>query len=306
MSILRFADGHSDFLSKAIDIPEENWDVLASSPQKLRKGGSILQVYAVFVGNDYLPAKRALRQIELFHRLDVKKVFSSSDVPSGEDDELHVLFALEGLLPADGYPELLRIFDRLGVRMASLVWSRINHFADGSLFRRPATGRGLSPFGIEALQIMDELGWIVDVSHLNDPGVKDVLKNFKGMVVATHSCARALCDIERNLPDDLAQEIVKRGGIIGLNFSPRFLTCEKEATMDDVLAHLEHFVKVVGEDGVGLGSDFDGLPSYPKGLESAEKLPDLGEKLVERFGKELAEKIAYKNWLRVLKEGIRK
>jgi len=111
--------------------------------------------------------------------------------------------------------------------------------------------------------------------------------------------------MERNLPDDLAKEIAERGGIIGVNFSPRFLTCEGSATVDDLLKHIEHFVKVVGEDHVGLGSDFDGLPNYPEGLESAEKFPFLGERLVERFGRDVAEKIAYRNWLRVVKEGLR-
>ncbi len=302
---MKFADGHSDFLSKAIDLPKDRWDVLASNPEKLKKGCSVFQIYAIFVSTDSLPAKKALRQVQLFKELEVKKVFSASDVPDPDDDELHVMLALEGLYPIDGYPELLYIFHDLGVRMASLVWSRINHFADGSLFAMSPTGRGLSPYGRVALKIMEELGWILDVSHLNDPGIRDALRSFQGMVVATHSCSRALCDMERNLPDDLAREIAERGGIIGVNFSPRFLTCEGRATVDDLLRHIEHFVGVAGEDHVGLGSDFDGLPSYPEGLESAEKLPFLGEKLVERFGKDVAEKIAYKNWLRVVKESLK-
>ncbi len=301
---MKFADGHSDFLSKAID--SKSWDSLASSPDKLKKGNVILQVYAVYVSSDHQAAKRALRQIELFHRLDVKRVLKKSDIPDDFSEEPRVLLALEGLLPIDGYPELLRVFHKLGVRMASLVWSRINSFADGSLFDREPTGRGLTPHGKEALKIMEELSWILDISHLNDEGVKDAFENFSGTIVATHSCARALCDIERNLPDEFIQEIAKRGGIIGLNYSPKFLTCENSANIDDVLNHLEYLVKVAGEDHVGLGSDFDGLPGYPEGLESAEELPEFGEKLIERFGKDLAEKIAYKNWLKVFERALPK
>ena len=301
---MKFADGHSDFLSKAID--SKDWESFASSPEKLKKGNVILQVYAIYVSSDHQASKRALRQIELFHRLDVKMVFKKDDLPSDLSEKPHILLALEGLLPIDGYPELLKIFHKLGVRMASLVWSRINSFADGSLFDREPTGRGLTPHGKEALKIMKDLGWILDISHLNDEGVRDAFENFDGMVVATHSCARALCDIERNLPDEFIEEIARRNGIIGLNYSPKFLTCENKANIDDVLKHLEYLLKVAGEDHVGLGSDFDGLLIYPEGLESAEKLPEFGEKLIERFGKEVAEKIAYKNWLRVLRNSLPK
>ncbi len=295
---MKFADGHSDFLSAALD--RKDWKDLKSSPEKLRDGKVVFQVYAVYVGTDHEATKRALRQVELFWRLDVKRVLSPDDLPE-DPKELHVMLALEGLLPIDGYPELLGVFHRLGVRMASLVWSRVNSFADGSKFEGKPGGRGISDLGKEALRIMEELGWILDVSHLNDRGAWDVFESFGGKIVATHSSSRVLCDTPRNIPDDIAREIARRGGVVGVNFSPRFLKCSDDASIDDVIDHVEHFLKVLGEDHVALGSDFDGLRSYPKGLEDASKLPNLWEKMVKRLGEDVAEKVAWKNWIRVVK-----
>jgi len=303
MGGLKFADGHSDFLSKAIKT--RDIDSLVSSPAKLKEGNVIFQTYAIYIGGGEDATKQALRQIELFHRLEgVKRVFTKHDLPSEDAEEPHVMLAFEGLIPIDGYPELLRAFHMLGVRMASLVWSRINTFADGSLFGKPQTGRGLSTLGKEALAIIGDLGWVLDISHLNDEGVEDVFKHFDGTVVATHSCARSLCDIPRNLPDEFMEEIARRGGVVGINFAPMFLTCEDKATPIDIVRHAEHMMKVMGEDYVALGSDFDGLSKYPENLDGADMMPLLGNHLIEAFGEEVAAKIAYKNWLRVMNENL--
>lgn len=296
---MKFADGHSDFLSRAISTRDVS--VLASNPDKLKKGHVTFQIYAIYVGSGYDSTKHALRQIDAFYSIEeVKRVFSKEDLPDEDANIPHVMLAFEGLLPIDGYPHLLFLFHKLGVRVASLVWSRINTFADGSLFGMSQTGRGISTLGKEALNIMEQLEWIVDISHLNDEGVIDVFKYFDGMIVATHSCARKLCDIPRNLPDEFMEEIAKRGGVVGINFAPRFLTCSDTATPLDIVKHAEHMVKVMGENHVALGSDFDGLSQYPEGLEDASKLPILGRYLVEAFGEDVAQKIAYKNWLRVM------
>ncbi len=303
MEKLKFADGHSDFLSKAISV--RDMSNLVSHPSKLKEGNVIFQVYAIYISSGLDATKTALRQIELFHRLEgVKRVFTREDLPGEDATTPHVMLAFEGLLPVDGFPELLHLFHKLGIRMASLVWSRINTFADGSLFGKPQTGRGLSTLGKEALSIMEKLGWIVDISHLNDEGVEDVFSHFSGTVVATHSCARELCNIPRNLPDEYIREIASRGGVVGINFAPMFLTCEDKATAMDIVRHAEHIMKVAGEDHVALGSDFDGLSVYPENLDGADMMPYLGNHLVEAFGWEIAEKVSYKNWLRVMSQNL--
>ncbi len=305
---MKFADGHSDFLSRAVKTPKEKWKKLASSPEKLKKGNVIFQVYAVFVENDLFPAKNALKQIHLFRTLRLKKVYKKEDLPGEECLDPHVMLALEGLLPLDGDPELLYLFHELGVRMVSLVWSRINSFADGSTFKSPeyGTGRGLTPYGKDVLKTIEELGILLDISHLNDDGVRDVFKSFNGIVVASHSSARTLCNIERNIPDEFIKEIAERNGVVGINFSPRFLTCGNEgASIDDLLRHIEHVANVGGIEHVALGSDFDGLPSYPESLDGGDKLPVLGERLIEFFGEEDAQKICFKNWLRVVKNSLK-
>ena len=302
---LKFSDGHSDFLSKALK--SRDISTLASSPERLREGGVVFQVYAIYVGggSGESSTKEALRQIELFHRLDgIKRIFRKSDLPGEDSQDVHAMLAFEGLIPVDGYPELLRLFHTLGVRMASLVWSRVNTFADGSLFGRKQTGRGISTLGKEALSIMEELGWVLDISHLNDEGVEDVFKYFSGPVVATHSCVRRLCDIPRNLPDEFIKEIAARGGVIGINFAPMFLTCESHATAMDIVRHMEYIINLVGENHVALGSDFDGLSVYPEDLQGADMLPVLGHRMIEAFGYDVAEKIAWKNWVRVMEGAL--
>jgi len=144
----------------------------------------------------------------------------------------------------------------------------------------------------------------VDISHLNDEGVYDVFKYFHGTVVATHSCARSLCDIPRNLPDEFIEEIARRNGTVGINFAPMFLTCEGRATPEDIVRHAEHVMKITGEDFVSLGSDFDGLSVYPENLDGADMMPVLENHLIEAFGEEVAKKVAYKNWLRVMRESL--
>lgn len=171
----------------------------------------------------------------------------------------------------------------------------------------PETEFGLTELGFSFLEEMERLGMIVDVSHLGDKGILDVISHAKKPFVASHSNARAVCGHVRNLTDEMIRGIAEKGGVMGINFFPDFLRDGKnegirfETGLDAAVAHIRHMIKVGGADCVGLGSDFDGIPVYCE-LTDASKMPLLEEKLrAERFTEEEIEKIFYKNVLRVYK-----
>lgn len=148
---------------------------------------------------------------------------------------------------------------------------------------------------------MNELGMIIDVSHINEAGFWHVLELSSQPILASHSCAYALCPHPRNLTDEQLRALSRKGGIVGVNFYPEFLTKEAEANLLDVVCHIRHIAEVAGVDAVGLGSDFDGMDSTPKGLEGANNYEALVQALSHAgFSKAEIEKITYKNFMRFL------
>jgi len=153
------------------------------------------------------------------------------------------------------------------------------------------------------LELMDELGIIVDVSHLSESCFWDLVENHKKTIIASHSDCKALCNHPRNLTDEQLKAIAEKNGVIGINFYPRFLVKEGKATVDDLIKHIEHIEKTIGINHIGLGSDFDGIPSTPVGLEDVSKLPNLTAKLLEHgYSKKDIKKILGENFLRVIRE----
>ena len=210
----------------------------------------------------------------------------------------------------------------------------------------PETNHGLSPFGEEVVREMQRIGMLVDVSHVSDGTFWSVMKVAKAPVIASHSSARALADHRRNMTDDMLRALGKNGGVAMVNFSPGFIdqacvtkqrgyllahkdeiaTLKKqyEATpavfydqlrermacaptpLSVLIDHIAHVAKVAGMDHVGLGSDFDGVPSLPVGLEGIDKLPAITRALLERgFSEDDVRKILGGNFLRVLEEAER-
>ena len=166
----------------------------------------------------------------------------------------------------------------LGVRMIGLTWEGDHDFATSWL---DYSGTGLTPLGRKAVERMNELGIAVDVSHMSDRAIEDVLSIAKGPVFATHSNARAVCNHPRNLKDDHIRRIAATGGVIGMNFYPLHLRKTGKATLQDVISHIRHVREVGGINAVGLGSDFDGITRGPEGLETPAELPNLRRALQE-------------------------
>src|SRR5262249_20908048 len=208
---------------------------------------------------------------------------------------------------------VLRMYHRFGVRSMTLTHFRNNNWADSST-DQPAHN-GLTPFGKDVVREMNRLGMIVDISHVSDKTFFDVLAVTTKPVIASHSSCRAISDVPRNMTDDMIRALAKNGGVIGINFGEGFLNPKDAetlkatiatsgyaepqltgkalddyaaqefrkilaakpafATIDDAVAHIDHAVKLAGVDHVGIGSDYDGIASPPKGLEDVSKMPAL-------------------------------
>ncbi len=187
---------------------------------------------------------------------------------------------------------------RLGVRAVNLTWNHANALS-GSHCDRPE--RGLTPLGRAFVRRMEQLGMLVDVSHLSDPGFRDVMDCTAGPVLASHSNARAVFFHTRNLTDTQITAIINRTGVIGLNLYPAFLG--ERAGLDTVLAHLEHMLALGGARTVALGGDWDGVDALPEGIGHIGGLALLYERLLrENYPEDLVRDLFYSNMMRIVSE----
>lgn len=221
--------------------------------------------------------------------------------------KIAAIFHIEGAEAIDPDLKSLDVLHQAGLRSLGLVWSRDNAFGHGVPFRFPSspdTGPGLTEAGKALVRRCNELRIMVDVSHLNEKGFWDVARHSTAPIVATHSNAHALSNSSRNLTDDQLKVIGKTGGMVGLNFANGFLRADgrwqSENGLDTMLRHLDHMMKMAGEDHVGLGSDFDGA-RIPAQIGDVTGLPRLVEAMsAHGYGEELARKLCAENWMRVL------
>ncbi|MFR5602250.1 MAG: dipeptidase [Lachnospiraceae bacterium] len=293
--------------------------------QKMIKGDYLLQNFALFVhlGREKQPFTYAMKLVDTFYtQLEpysryIGIVKNYQDIEENmKQGKMSALLTLEEGGVCQGDLGLLRDFYRLGVRMMTLTWNFPNELgfpnktvtdASGNTKAAADTENGLTDTGIAFVREMERLGMIIDVSHLNDAGIWDVLKYTKGPIVASHSNARALASHPRNLTDDMIRAIADRGGVIGINYYSAFLRDWKDGEeptgyIDDMIAHIKHIKSIGGIGCIGLGSDFDGSIGKVE-LESSAELPKL-EAAMERngFTKEEIEAVFYKNVLRLYRE----
>ncbi|MCL2654787.1 MAG: membrane dipeptidase [Coriobacteriia bacterium] len=200
------------------------------------------------------------------------------------------LLTVEGASFLEGSVEPINQLARDGVKMLTLTWNAQNAVASGST----APG-GLTPFGAQAIRALEAQQIVIDVSHLNDESFFDVARATTRSFAASHSNSRAVCDHPRNLTDDQFRLICERGGIVGLNFFNEFLTPERrEATPNDVLRHLDHWLALGGEKTIALGSDYDGA-DVPKWLDPCDKLATLYSRVTQEFGTQITNDLFYNN-----------
>ena len=198
-----------------------------------------------------------------------------------------------------------------GLRSIGLVWSRSNAFGHGVPFDFPGSpdqGDGLTDAGRDLVKACDKLGIMLDCSHLNEAGFDDLAKTTNRPLVATHSNVHAITPSPRNLTDRQLSVIAESGGLVGLNFASVFLREDGRKTADTpietMIRHIDHLLEVLGEDGVALGSDFDGA-MVPGDIGDCSGLPVLVKAMGKAgYGKGLIGKICLDNWLRQIKRQI--
>lgn len=256
----------------------------------------------------------ALRQIAILDGLEragLVEVVCSADRLEAcmHTGSFAAILHMEGAEAIDPDLKCLRVLYRAGLRSLGLVWSRNTVFANGVPFRFPSTpdiGVGLTPAGRDLVRACNSLGIMVDVSHLNEAGFWDVAEISSAPIVATHSNAHALCQHARNLTDSQLARVAETQGMVGLNFAAAFLRpdgkMDEDVPMELVLAQTDYLIAKLGEDSVGLGSDFDGAV-VPKEIGDAAGLPVLRAAMAAHgYSSERIEKLCWRNWVRVLRQ----
>lgn len=221
------------------------------------------------------------------------------------------IFHIEGAEAIDTKLDTLDVLHAAGLRSLGIVWSRSNAFGHGVPFRFPSspdTGDGLTDAGKALVKACNDLKILIDLSHINEKGFRDVAAFTDAPLVATHSNVHAICPHARNLTDWQLGAIRETRGMVGLNFATGFLNPKGPgaggANIDMMVRHVDALLEALGEDGVGLGSDFDGAPIPPE-IGDAAGLPRLIEAFAKHgYGDLLIEKIAWKNWVNVLERTI--
>lgn len=323
-------DAHSDIWMKTVSerrLGNSTYFFKTHFP-KLKEGmvgGAIFVVYTK-TGGEINPSEYFWREVggvcqEIieFEKSNAPITFikNYSDIEQArKKGDFFALMGIEGLSGiGDDIYQLCTLY-RLGFRHASLTWNEENPLASGAAIENSKKGITLS--GEKAIKLMEELGMILDVSHLNERSFWDVVEVAKKPFIASHSNSSTLCQHRRNITDSQAKAIAKSGGVIGVNACSEFLH-KSNPSLQSYLEHVEHLVKIAGIESVGIGFDFcdflygeqidldydDDLKQDVEGLDNVKHGGAVLEGLKHRgFTDKDIEKIAYGNFLRVIKEII--
>lgn len=313
-------DGHNDLVLKRWrGEPGKHIDLETAAETGFAGGFFALYVPSPFDGDPpaapyamplagEIPFDEAARVTEeLFETLCAMPVGRAESTGDFREGEITAIVHMEGAEAiAEDLSNLQAWYDR-GLRSIGVVWSRPNAFAEGVPFQFPAspdTGPGLTAAGHALVRACNELGILVDVSHLNERGFWDVAETSTRPIVATHSNAHALCASTRNLTDAQLDAIRDSAGVVGVNFAVTFLREDgmndlEHTGLDEITRHVDYLADRMGIDHVAFGSDFDGA-AVPDALGGVAGLPRLVDALRERYDSDEVDRITHRNWLRVL------
>jgi len=326
---MKFIDMHCDTLMRTLaegtdevfDLPGAMLDV-----KRMKEGGASTEFFAIF----FPPAKESglieqegkkLTDEEYFHCLYtgfentmerhgdyIARARSAADITANEaaGKMSGILTFEDGRIINGSFDNIKKYYD-MGIRLITLTWNGENCFGYPNSADAQLMQLGLKDFGKEAVEYMNELGIIIDVSHLSDGGFWDVAKISKKPFMASHSNCRSLSPHQRNLTDEMIKEMGNKGCISGINFAPAFLNADitiKDSTLDLLSLHLRKMIDLGGEDFPALGSDFDGISGNLE-VSGVEKMGLIFDRL-EKDGvsQRVIEKIAYGNAFRVISETL--
>lgn len=291
---MRIFDAHCDTLSEMYEknqhFAENNLHIDFA---RIKKYDGYTQVFAIFtppekkdISKSYVKELAALFYDQM-RKNGVNICRNYGDFVSAKG-KYNAFLSIEGAECVENISDIAEL-KNMGVFMIAPTWNFRNKIACGVMEEEDT---GLAVFGKEAVREMDRLGIILDVSHLSEKSFFDALKIFKKPVCASHSNSKTVKNHKRNLSDEQFLAIKESGGVAGINLYPEFLG-------EDINEHIDRFLALGGEDNIGLGCDFDGVDKLPDGVSGAESL----EKLIRRlpYSTEIREKIAERNFLRVLK-----
>lgn len=351
-------DGHNDLPSQILENAggdPARADIAQGQPKfhtdlaRLRAGRLGAQFWSAYVAADSIPTgaalRHALREIDMVHRLAARYPELEFARTAADIERIHRAGRIASMIGVEGGHAIqnslsaLRLFHDLGVRYMTLTHSKTIDWADASTDH--AVHNGLSEFGEEVVREMNRAGIFVDLSHVSAETMKDAIRVSRAPVLFSHSSARALVDVPRNVPDDVLRLLSGNGGVIMITFVPGFIAPSAvewnarrdsvaealrrelddpaeigrrlrewtranpapRGTLADVADHIDHVRKVAGIDHIGIGSDFDGITSTPVGLEDVSTYPVLFAELLRRgYGEQDLKKIAGLNLLRAMRE----
>ncbi len=321
---MRYIDMHCDTITRLLTMETAGQEAnlrknnLHVDLEKLHASKYLVQNFAIFTPVKQVedPLVYALKAIDKYYREIeangdlVYPVYKAEDIKT-DDKRTGALLTVEDVSIIKGDLANLRNLYRLGVRMVGLTWNYITNIGypnidmekEDHTMQDIQHEKGITAFGKEVVEECQRLGMIVDVSHLSDKGFWDVYDLAQKPFVASHSNARAVHNVARNLSDEMIKALSSKGGVMGINFCDEFLS--NDGSVNAMVNHIDHIVEVGGIDCVGLGSDFDGIGDR-KELKDAGQMEVLATALKEHgYSSKDINKMMYGNVLRVYEEVLK-
>ena len=298
-----FFDAHADTITRALLRDQELYrNNLHVDFERLYEFGAPVQVFVLWCADKYVAdAFNYTNMLIDFFESELAKYDDIIEIAltledmerNARNNKISAVLSIEGGEALMGDIENLEHFYNRGVRIFALTWNRENELGFGQATN---SQNGLKPFGIEVLKRMEELGVILDVSHLNEAGFWDAHRSSVRPYMASHSNAYSVRAHPRNLTDEQITAIAGRGGIIGLALYPLFLSSNGGADINDIFAHIEHFIDLDAGDNLGLGGDLDGFNGMPEGFTSVSSYKMMSEEISKEFGEAVSKKIMSGNF----------
>lgn len=323
-SNMRIIDMHCDTLlecyTKKAALKDGNMQI---NIEKMQIGGALAQCFAIFVFSNDLAVQEGVELgpyefykavLDVYHKEmylnadSIAPALCANDIIENKSKALlSSILTMEDGVAVDGKIERVNEFFQDGVRMMSLTWNYENSIGYPNSSLASLHSKGLKPFGFDIVEKMNQLGMVVDVSHLSEGGFDDVARVSSKPFIASHSCARAIGSHQRNLTDRQLKIVGEKGGLVGINFCAEFLEDGRHfSSVKNIVKHLVYMKDKAGIDALGWGSDFDGIKDSVLEYKDYAGFPMILNEVSKHFTDDEIDKINSGNFLRVFKDNVGK